>query len=57
MPNIYVSPCKKICELVNDICIGCGRTKEEISNWTKITHEERILIMKKLEGIDYGISK
>jgi predicted Fe-S protein YdhL (DUF1289 family) len=30
------SPCIKHCKL-NDfkICLGCGRTLEEISNWTK----------------------
>jgi len=30
------SPCKKICKLNEcKICVGCGRTLDEIINWTK----------------------
>lgn len=28
------SPCVSICQLdFDDVCIGCGRTKEEIMQW------------------------
>ncbi len=56
MQNI-LSPCQQICKLVENICIGCGRTKEEITNWTKMSQEKRIAIMENLKGVDYGTSK
>ena len=40
-----LSPCIKQCKLVNDICTGCKRTKEEITNWTRYTDEQRSKIM------------
>ena len=42
------SPCIKQCKLVNDICTGCKRTKEEIINWTKYTDEQRRSIIGRL---------
>ena len=27
------SPCIGVCKLVDDVCVGCDRTIEEISNW------------------------
>ena len=48
--DLYVTPCKSICKIQtgSGICVGCGRTREEISMWTTYTHEERIQIMKRL---------
>tara|TARA_B100000902_G_scaffold104788_1_gene106964 strand:- start:243 stop:413 length:171 start_codon:yes stop_codon:yes gene_type:complete len=54
MPNTYLSPCKNICKLVNDVCVGCGRTKEEITDWIKMPYKERIAIMDRLKGIENG---
>ena len=34
VPNLD-SPCIKICTLVERVCIGCGRTVQEISEWLK----------------------
>ena len=27
------SPCIGVCKLVDDVCVGCDRTAEEITNW------------------------
>ena len=27
------SPCIGVCKLVDDVCVGCDRTVEEITNW------------------------
>ena len=35
------SPCLYICTLENGVCIGCKRTKEEISKWRDMTDEEK----------------
>jgi len=35
------SPCVQICKLIDSMCIGCYRTSDEITNWTKYTEEQR----------------
>lgn len=53
------SPCINICKYNNKHCIGCYRTIEEISNWTKYTDKEKKKIIKELpkrkldDGQDY----
>ena len=42
------SPCVKVCKLKDDVCIGCGRTKDEITRWTKMTDAEREEVMKRI---------
>ena len=42
----YSSPCNRICTLepVTEICMGCFRTLDEISAWTRFTNAERAAI-------------
>ena len=40
-----VSPCQNVCKIEDNKCIGCYRTLEQISNWTKMSDEERKKIM------------
>ena len=42
------SPCIAICRLENDKCVGCLRTREEITNWLKYSDEEREAKMKEI---------
>ena len=59
------SPCQKLCTLNTDnICIGCGRTREEISTWTTMTDNDRIHVkiqanqrLEILKAKDYGSIK
>jgi|TARA_R100001509_G_scaffold87718_1_gene49983 predicted Fe-S protein YdhL (DUF1289 family) len=37
------SPCIGVCELKDDVCIGCNRTIEEITNWVPISQEKKEL--------------
>jgi predicted Fe-S protein YdhL (DUF1289 family) len=41
------SPCVKICVVdpVCGLCIGCGRTVEEISSWREMAETERARVM------------
>ena len=43
------SPCVKICNLENGICIGCGRTQDEIREWVIMTDSQREEIMERLK--------
>lgn len=40
------SPCKLICqlELTSGLCLGCGRSREEIARWTQYTDAQLSLI-------------
>ncbi|HET8870533.1 MAG TPA: DUF1289 domain-containing protein [Aquabacterium sp.] len=36
------SPCVQICRLnQSDVCVGCGRTLEEIAQWTRMSEDEK----------------
>ena len=46
-----ISPCINICKLdENKICIGCYRTIDEITNWTKSTDQEKLSILNESEN-------
>ena len=45
-----MSPCTKNCSLntSTNICKGCGRTLDEIIEWTRMTDEEKQQVMIRL---------
>ena len=48
---MYESPCNDICTTDPDsgLCIGCGRTQNEISNWVGYTEKEKGIVLQKLK--------
>ena len=46
------SPCVKTCTLDarNGLCLGCGRTIDEIARWTAMSDIERRQVMDELSG-------
>ncbi len=44
------TPCTKICTLdaESGLCLGCGRSAEEVASWTIYSERERIRIMAAL---------
>jgi uncharacterized protein len=44
------SPCVKVCTLDarTGLCLGCGRTIEEIARWSAISAAERARVMAEL---------
>jgi predicted Fe-S protein YdhL (DUF1289 family) len=45
-----LSPCIRICtiEPATGLCAGCGRSLAEITQWSRMTEEERRRIMNEL---------
>ena len=45
------SPCNDICTTDSEsgLCIGCGRTQEEIQNWSIYSNQERKHILLELK--------
>jgi hypothetical protein len=46
------SPCTKVCTLDarSGLCLGCGRTVDEIARWIAMSDAERARIMGELRG-------
>ena len=43
------SPCKLICRYGDTgICVGCYRSREEITDWIKMTDEQKLAVWKNL---------
>ncbi len=42
LPMPIASPCIRVCTLSDeDVCLGCGRTLEDITHWSKMTEAEK----------------
>ncbi len=44
------SPCVEVCEIDREtgLCLGCGRTIDEIASWAAMTSAERRRVMAEL---------
>jgi len=48
--NSIKSPCIRNCCLdKNDICLGCGRTLDEVKNWQAATNDEKLDILHRAD--------
>lgn len=45
-----ITPCVKKCKIDNGVCLGCGRTLEEIINWMSYSDQTRQDIIEKLNN-------
>jgi len=44
------SPCVAVCTLnTEDICIGCGRSRDEITDWARLSAEEKRAVNSRAE--------
>ena len=43
------SPCVSICQINRGLCVGCGRTKDEIRQWASMKRPERMKTVKLAE--------
>jgi hypothetical protein len=42
------SPCNKICTLdEKNVCVGCGRSRDEIAGWTRFTDGEKRRVLER----------
>jgi predicted Fe-S protein YdhL (DUF1289 family) len=47
--KLIPSPCKSICKMKDNVCIGCKRTTEEIATWSKLTNEQKQIIVDRIK--------
>jgi len=43
------SPCRDVCAVDGDICMGCGRTIQEIASWQSLTEADRTQIIEEIQ--------
>ncbi|ADH88199.1 protein of unknown function DUF1289 [Ancylobacter novellus DSM 506] len=50
MPTDISTPCVSVCVLdaAGRVCVGCGRTVEEIGAWSTMSEAERRAVMARL---------
>ncbi|MBD8706454.1 DUF1289 domain-containing protein [Pseudomonas sp. CFBP 13711] len=36
------NPCIAVCQLRGDLCVSCGRTKEDIRKWKRMKRPEKM---------------
>ena len=48
--HMIESPCVKVCTLNarSGLCLGCGRTVDEIACWSAMSAAERVRLMREL---------
>lgn len=54
--DITDSPCVGICSTTNlgdEICLGCGRTAQEVIDWNTYSDQQKILINQRLKRCSY----
>ena len=49
---MVLSPCNDICtsDPESGLCVGCGRTQEEIANWLFFTDKQKENVLKALKS-------
>ena len=43
------SPCISVCRYENEVCVGCGRTVDEVVNWYDMTDDEKQAVLDRLD--------
>ncbi|MDR8014427.1 DUF1289 domain-containing protein [Ectopseudomonas guguanensis] len=41
------SPCVSLCQLNGELCVSCGRTREEIRKWRGMKRPEKMATVQK----------
>ena len=52
MSRSLSTPCTRVCILDSELglCLGCGRTRDEIAQWASLAESERQRIMTDLDA-------
>jgi predicted Fe-S protein YdhL (DUF1289 family) len=48
------SPCISVCRYENEVCVGCGRTVDDITNWYDMTDDEKQTVLNRIEKDSKG---
>jgi len=48
------SPCVSICRYEDEVCVGCGRTVDDVVNWYDMTDDEKQAVLNRIEKDSKG---
>ena len=48
------SPCISVCRMENEVCVGCGRTVDEVVGWYDMNDDEKQAVLNRLEKKQEG---
>jgi uncharacterized protein len=52
--SLIESPCISVCRYENEVCVGCGRTVDDIVNWYDLTDDEKQAVLNRIEKDSKG---
>lgn len=41
------NPCISVCQLSGDLCVSCGRSKEDIKKWKRMKRPEKMAAVQR----------
>jgi len=47
MASAIENPCISLCQLKGDLCVSCGRSKDEIRKWKRMKRPEKMAAVQK----------
>ncbi|AGN81198.1 DUF1289 domain-containing protein [Pseudomonas shirazensis] len=47
MASQIENPCISLCQLKGDLCVSCGRSKDEIRKWKRMKRPEKMAAVQK----------
>jgi predicted Fe-S protein YdhL (DUF1289 family) len=48
------SPCVSICRYEDEVCVGCGRTVDDVVNWYDMTDKQKQAVLNRIEKESKG---
>jgi predicted Fe-S protein YdhL (DUF1289 family) len=45
------SPCKGVCRLIDEVCVGCNRTTDEVVGWYDMSDNDKQEIINRLNEL------
>ena len=47
--SLIESPCISVCRYEDEICVGCGRTVDDVVNWYDMTDDEKQAVLNRIQ--------
>ncbi|NBA98021.1 DUF1289 domain-containing protein [Pseudomonas sp. R5(2019)] len=51
------NPCISVCKLSGDLCVSCGRSKEDIKKWKRMKRPEKMAAVQRASERLKGLKK
>jgi predicted Fe-S protein YdhL (DUF1289 family) len=51
------NPCISVCQLSGDLCVSCGRSKDDIRQWKRMKRPEKMAAVQRAKTRLKGLKK